>query len=619
MFSLRRKPKHVHEQPKVRPSPSLPEVHKQGIPWPENLVDVNSIRNDQDQLNGRRVEGATKTSLQGPPNHPIPFHKPFRPSSGSTVTSANGGGLISSLYMSNSPSAFDNWKNSPAPIPRYSQRRAKLPPTFNVMVVGGIGTGKTSLLRLILETAELSPSATVDQKLAVERFLRGATKTTHSIETASIEICESRFDRLLLSVVDTPGLDYAEGRELKLDRQVSSVMQYLDAQYADTMSEESKVVRKSKGDQHVHLCIYMIEPSSIMTMADRRARSSLPVKTRSETSISQSKQPELIPDTSSDSDSEEGEEKRSPLTMSPAELRVIRRLSTRCNVLPVVAKADSLTDEKLVAVKEAVRRSLAGAGLDFGVFGPSSKTEKNLSKIRSGNGRKTHFAVGSGNSDQNEKNDSDDDNRSGVEDERQSRPVIKLRPPRHPTRNLSRSRSRRDLSQAAADERLPSSLDLDDRDSVANVRFSAHIVARPDISAVLPFALIAPVSGRPRRTLLETEPTSPMQQSEDGNVSETIPPTPGSVNHAYLNGPPEDLRGVFVRNYRWGTIDVLDPNHCDFAAMRTAVLSTHLKVLKTHTNEVLYEKYRTEKLLARRATSHITDDERKRLLEDLGL
>lgn len=34
-----------------------------------------------------------------------------------------------------------------------------------------------------------------------------------------------------------------------------------------------------------------------------------------------------------------------------------------------------------------------------------------------------------------------------------------------------------------------------------------------------------------------------------------------------------------------------------------------------NTKEVLYEKYRTEKLLARRATRNISEDDRKRLLE----
>lgn len=39
------------------------------------------------------------------------------------------------------------------------------------------------------------------------------------------------------------------------------------------------------------------------------------------------------------------------------------------------------------------------------------------------------------------------------------------------------------------------------------------------------------------------------------------------------------------------------------------------QVLKIHTREVLYEKYRTEKLLARRATRNISDEDRLKLLE----
>lgn len=39
------------------------------------------------------------------------------------------------------------------------------------------------------------------------------------------------------------------------------------------------------------------------------------------------------------------------------------------------------------------------------------------------------------------------------------------------------------------------------------------------------------------------------------------------------------------------------------------------QVLKTHTREVLYEKYRTEKLLARRATRKIGEEQTKKLLQ----
>ncbi|KAF9077736.1 septin family protein [Rhodocollybia butyracea] len=604
MFSLRRKSKHVPEPAKIRGSPSLPEFSElKGIPWPESLVDVSSIRQEIPSISEHSPKKGA-TPIQGNTRSPIAFHRPLRPSG------FNGEGIpsISSLYMSSPPVSFNNGNTKHAPravSSKYSQRRTRTPPTFNLMVIGGQGTGKTSLLRLLLDTADISPTATVDQRAAVDRFLSGNPKTTHNIHTACVEICESRYDRVLFSVVDSPGLDFIEGRELKLERQVSSVIKYIDTQYADTMNEESKVVRENKGDQHIHLCIYLIDPSSIMTQVERRTKSSLPTRTRSEATVSHRTPPDLVPDISSDSDEDE-----SPLTMSPAEIRVIKRLAARCNVLPVIAKSDSLTDDALEGAKEAVRRSLSEAGLDFGVFGPRQE----LSTPKKA--RTTRFTT----------EDSQDE---GEEDEeRQSRPVIKLRRPKI-GRNLSRSRSRRDLSQAAEDERRPVSPDAE---SVANIRFSAHIVAKSDLTAMMPFALIAPeTSTRYRRNaanddqILRTAPSSPVQQSEDGHAPsvDTIPnpPTPGGSVHgySYLQGPPDALKGVFVRKFRWGTIDVLDPAHCDFAALRTAVLSTHLRVLKVHTKEVLYEKYRTEKLLARRATSHITEEQRDRLLQGMSL
>jgi len=300
MFSFRRKPSKTSvDIPRIRTSPSLPELSSPGIPWPEDLVDVAAIR--QEPPPETPQQGAAKTSFQGIDHTPIPFHKPFRTSPGKL----NDGETISSLYMSSPPSAFDNRRTAtPTSVGRYNQRRARIPPTFNLMVVGGKGTGKTSLLRLLLETADISPTATVDQQAAMDRFLQGATKHTQSIQTACVEICESRFDRLLFSVIDTPGLDFADGRQLRLERQVNGIIKYLDSQYADTMSEESKVIRKSKGDQHIHLCIYMIDPSSIITTTARRALSALPTKTRSQITISYHP-PDLVPDTSSSEDSDD--------------------------------------------------------------------------------------------------------------------------------------------------------------------------------------------------------------------------------------------------------------------------------------------------------------------------
>jgi hypothetical protein len=229
-----------------------------------------------------------------------------------------------------------------------------------------------------------------------------------------------------------------------------------------------------------------------------------------------------------------------------------------------------------------VRTGLTDAGLDFGVFEPAKKSATATPK------NQTQFPVPNGSDDANDNGGEINSEEEEVADERQARAVIKLRSPRH--RKPSRSHSRRDLSQAAEDDRRPTSPDAADRESVANIRFSAHIVAKANLKELLPFALLAPERSKRKRRpvspdsrLLSTSPTSPDQLSEDDHATSNdgIPDTPTSVHSSripYLQGPPDDLKGVFVRKYRWGTVDVLDPSHCDFAALRTAVLSTHMKV-----------------------------------------
>lgn len=340
-----------------------------------------------------------------------------------------------------------------------------------------------------------------------------------------------------------------------------------------------------------------------MTASARKALSLLPTKTRSETTISHDKPP---PEEEESDDETEAEE-WSNLTLSPADIHVIRRLSRRANVLPVIARADSLTDDKLTAIKKAIRRDLDAAGLDFGVFGPI-KDPQPLSKPPSkskvnghtnGNGVENgHGATEQSSEDGDGDGDGDGDEGSEPE-ERVSRPVIKLRASRNAKRRMSHSRSRRELSEAAND---PVKAEVVDAESVASVRFSAHIVTKGDLGQMLPFALIAPEHRK--RKMPRARPVSSMSEahsvltdaaessvpapSEDGHaisvadssVTSPTSPTDGSStrNFSYLAGPPADLKGVFVRRFRWGTVDVLSPEHCDFAALRTAVLSTHMKV-----------------------------------------
>lgn len=55
-------------------------------------------------------------------------------------------------------------------------------------------------------------------------------------------------------------------------------------------------------------------------------------------------------------------------------------------------------------------------------------------------------------------------------------------------------------------------------------------------------------------------------------------------------------RIVRARQYPWGLVEVDNPRHSDFLAIRSALLHSHLADLKEITHDFLYENYRTEKL-----------------------
>ena len=336
----------------------------------------------------------------------------------------------------------------------------------------------------------------------------------------------------------------------------------------------------------------MIDPHAVRSTAERKALSSGP----GSSALSISK-----PSTVTSEDLEDTEQPKAPtqvdptkLTILPSELRVIKRLSKRVNVLPIIGCADSLTDDRLSAVKETIRSELAAAGLDFGVFGPP-KFDQDPAQ----NGHSIDVNLPKANA--RPKVDDDTEDVEEEEDDRKSRGVIRLKTSRYPSARRSRSRTRRDTgySYTGDAEGGQNGVCPPEEDSVANVRFSASHFQKVDLSDILPFALISPET-MPERVLSKSSrrPTGASQvpathaverdssgseygeETSKGHSPLTTSPVNGDghSNLPYLDGPPADLRGVFVRKFRWGTIDVLNPDHCDFAALRTAVLSTHMMV-----------------------------------------
>merc|ERR1711881_259409 len=58
-----------------------------------------------------------------------------------------------------------------------------------------------------------------------------------------------------------------------------------------------------------------------------------------------------------------------------------------------------------------------------------------------------------------------------------------------------------------------------------------------------------------------------------------------------------DGRKVRGRKYPWGIIEVDNEEHCDFVKLRQMLIRTHMEELKEHTDNLLYENYRSDKLI----------------------
>ena len=58
-----------------------------------------------------------------------------------------------------------------------------------------------------------------------------------------------------------------------------------------------------------------------------------------------------------------------------------------------------------------------------------------------------------------------------------------------------------------------------------------------------------------------------------------------------------DGREVRGRAYPWGVVEVDNEDHCDFVKLRQMLVRTYTEELREHTNNVLYENWRTKKLL----------------------
>ncbi|KAK2178679.1 hypothetical protein NP493_531g03029 [Ridgeia piscesae] len=119
---------------------------------------------------------------------------------------------------------------------------------FTLMVVGESGLGKTTLVNSIFLT-NLYPNRKVPD--AADKI-----EQTLSIETSTVEI-EERGVKLRLTVVDTPGF----GDSIKNTDCFKSIIGYIDCQFEKYLTDESGLNRRNIVDNRVHCCFYFINPA----------------------------------------------------------------------------------------------------------------------------------------------------------------------------------------------------------------------------------------------------------------------------------------------------------------------------------------------------------------------
>ncbi|KAF3350836.1 GMP synthase [glutamine-hydrolyzing] [Verticillium dahliae VDG2] len=271
---------------------------------------------------------------------------------------------------------------------------------FNVMVVGESGLGKSTLVNTLFNTSLYPPKERKGPSLDI-------VPKTVSIQSISADIEEAGV-RLRLTVVDTPGF----GDFVNNDESWRPIVDNIEQRYDAYLDAENKVNRMNIVDNRIHACVFFIQPTGH--------------------------------------------------SLKPLDIEVMRRLHTKVNLIPVIAKSDTLTDEEIVSFKARILADIKYHGIQI------------------------------------------------------------FEGPRY---------------------------ELDDEETIAE---------NNEIMSKVPFAVVGA-----------------------GNEITTA-----------------DGRKVRGRAYPWGIIEVDNEEHCDFVKLRQMLIRTHMEELKEHTNNTLYENYRTDKLIA---------------------
>ncbi|ORY35576.1 Septin-domain-containing protein [Naematelia encephala] len=201
------------------------------------------------------------------------------------------------------------------------RKQAKKGVQLTVMVVGASGTGRTTFVNTLVDQpllthrsqSLLTDPSNLHSPLDIS-LVRQAAQTAHeeqpiNIKPINVELEEDGV-RIALTIVDTPGF----GDGIDNEYAFQEISTYLERQYDDILAEESRIKRNPRfRDNRVHALLYFIPPTGH--------------------------------------------------ALREIDIELMKRLSPRVNVIPVIGKADSLNSLELKAFKKRIMEDIEYYGI----------------------------------------------------------------------------------------------------------------------------------------------------------------------------------------------------------------------------------------------------------------
>ena len=156
------------------------------------------------------------------------------------------------MSMSNRKTSNAAYFGGIANLPNQAHRRmVKKGFEFTLMLVGESGLGKSTLVSSLFQIDR------INYDVSANKNLTGGTHETVQIKPTEVQI-EERGVKLKLTIVDTPGF----GESLSGIDQTEPISDYIDSQFQQYLDNESGLNRRNITDTRVHCCFYFISPHS---------------------------------------------------------------------------------------------------------------------------------------------------------------------------------------------------------------------------------------------------------------------------------------------------------------------------------------------------------------------